>query len=139
MFSSERKIIGVSVADVEQALTEQYGRASLHELGRSQASVTYRIRVTSRSLAQATILPNPNGATLRLAPYNSGILIVLYSVLIIIGLVCFIIPGFLIAFFWLFKTWVLSTVIGRHIDNIARGAEHQAKLFKANSQPPPLP
>jgi predicted lipid-binding transport protein (Tim44 family) len=147
MFSSERKIIGVTVPDVEQALTEQYGRSSLHERGRSQGTVSYLVRITSRKRALATILPNPNGITLRLSPYIGMILGAIYAVLILGGLLLFIFPGFIFAFFLFFTLWLTGTVLGRHIDNIVRGAEHQAKLRQQVTQaatfppslPPPLP
>ena len=147
MFSSERKIIGVTVPDVEQALTEQYGLSALHERGRSQGTVTYLVRVTSRKAALATILPNPNGVTLRLSPHIGVLLGTIYAVLIIGGLLFFVFPGLLFAFFLFFTTWLTGKVVSRHIDNIVRGAEHQAKLRQQIAQastpqqsaPPPLP
>jgi hypothetical protein len=138
MFSSERKIIGVSVSDVEQALTEQYGRASLREKGRSQETVSYVVRITSRSRALATILPNPNGITLRLSPYLGMLVGVIYAAVIIFGLFLFIFPGLIITFFLVFKIWITGKAVGRHIDNVAKGAEHQAKIRQSAGAPPSL-
>jgi hypothetical protein len=136
MFSSERKIIGVNVSDVEQALTEQYGRSSLYEKGRSQDTVSYIVRIASRSRALATILPNPNGITLRFSPYLGMLLGAIYAVLII-GVMClFIFPGLLFAFFLVFKMWITGKAIGRHIDNVVKGAEHQAKLRQSAASRP---
>jgi hypothetical protein len=136
MFSSERKIMGANVSDVEQALTEQYGRVSLREKGRSQDTVSYVVRITRRSRALATILPNPNGITLRLSPYLGMLVGVIYAVLIIGGLFFFIFPGLIIAFFLVFKMWITGKAVGRHIDNVAKGAEHQAKLRQSAASPP---
>lgn len=133
MFSSERKIIGVTVSDVEQALTEQYGRASLHEKGRAQDTVSYLVRLTSRSQALAAIMPNPNGITLRLSPYLGPVLGTVYALLILFGLLLFIFPGLIFAFFLFFKLWITGKAVARHIDNIAKGAEHEAKLRQPTS------
>jgi len=137
MFSSERKIIGVNVSDVEQALTEQYGRASLHEKGRAQDTVSYVVRITSRSRAQASIIPNPNGITMRLSPYLGPIVGAVYVVLILGGLFLFILPGLLLTLLLIFKLWITGKVVGRHIDNIVRGAEHQSKLRQSIKAPAP--
>ena len=138
MFASERKIIGVTVPDVEQSLMEQYGRSSLYEQGRSQGSVTYIVRVSSKMPVKAIILPNPNGITLRLDPHISMLVAGLYAVFIVIGLFLFVLPGLLIAFFLVFKTWLAGKLVRGHIDNIVRGAEHQAKL-RQQTTPPPMP
>jgi hypothetical protein len=133
VFSSERKIIGVTVSDVEQALTEQYGRTSLRERGRSQDTVSYLVRLSARAPGLATILPNPAGVTLRLSPYIGTVAGCVYAVLIVIGLFFLLLPGLFIAFFLGFRLWLAGRIMARQIDNIAKGAEHQSKLAAMGS------
>ena len=102
MFESARNIIGLTVGDVEQALTEQYGRAALYEKGRVQNTVTYVIRIGAKASGKATIIVTPVGVNLRIEPYSSTTYVVVALLLILIGTCAFVLPGIMIALYFFF-------------------------------------
>lgn len=137
MMNHERKIIGATIPDVEKALFEQYGKSKAREKGRSAQGVTYVVSLSSKSYAKCTITQITEGASLSMSPDIGGA----WIVLIVIGLFMFIIPGLFFSVFLVFRMFIISKFIGRGIDNVVRGAEHEVKLRQSSSsiQPPPPP
>jgi len=138
--------MGATIADVEHAAAEHYGRANMWERGRSPGGVRYVLRVGSRKSADCTISQTPDGILITMSPYCPTGLLVVLILLIFVGLIACIVPGLAIIIYEVIYFSATSALIERGMPTIVNLAEHQARLRSSGltpvvptTTPPPPP
>ena len=128
-------IPNATVADVEEALAEQFGKTNIKMLHRSASEAAWMFRAGPKSPAKCTVSGAPTNTTITLSPHFPAWVIAIDVILIVIGCLLFIVPGLLLMAFVGIQYFVCKKCIGRGFPDMVKRLEEKARTRLMNNQP----
>lgn len=130
-------IQNATIADVEAALVEQYGRNNVREKSRSANSAKWRFRITDKSRAKCVVTSTPGGVHLSMSP-DIHIAVIIVT---LIGYLMFIIPGVAMTIWivvvYLVTAGFISSRFQKMVDAVKSHAQRATALSSKMPPPPP--
>ncbi|MEQ1574332.1 MAG: hypothetical protein ABMA15_04850 [Vicinamibacterales bacterium] len=114
-----KNIPTATIADVEAALIEQYGRTNIKEKNTTGTRAEWVFRITSKSRGKCTATQEPDGVTIAMSPYTHPLLWTITA----IGYVLFIVPGLALTVFLLVGRFITARVIGYRLPKMVESVQ----------------
>jgi hypothetical protein len=106
-----KTIPNATIADVETALVEQYGRAYTDELTRSSSHAVWTFRAGAKLSGKCTINAVADGVAVSVLSYSPLWVKVLLTIMICAGLIAFIFPGLIMIAALVIRYFIISMVL----------------------------
>jgi hypothetical protein len=126
-------IKGATIADIENALVDQYGRTYLRQSYKTDSHAQWTFRYTSRTSAKCVASKTADGVTVAMSAHTPT----LAWVLMVIGYVFCIVPGIFITGWTLFTRTATNAVISLRFPKFVEAAQHAVSSHSAAPPSPP--
>jgi hypothetical protein len=121
-----------TIADIENALVDQYGRTYLKQLVKTDSSAEWTFRYTSRTSAKCVVNNTAEGVTVTISAHTPTLAWVFMG----IGYV-FCVPGIIMTVWIIFTRTATNAVISHRFPKFVEAV--QRAMSSHSTAPPPFP